>query len=72
MLLTIYKQEQAFQILGRSIGENSVFLRCVTKTFEHSIILTQETTGHFMNSEIGNKLQEKKGKSVPCTTYSHI
>jgi hypothetical protein len=52
--------------------KNSVFLCCVTRTFEHSIIWTQEATGHFMNSEFGNKLKEKKGKSVPCTTYRHI
>ena len=39
--------------------KNSIFLRCVTRTFEHSIIWTQEATGHFMNSEIGNKLQKK-------------
>jgi len=44
---------------GRPEVKNSVFLCCVTRTFEHSIIWTQETTGHFMNSEEGNILQKE-------------
>ena len=53
-----------FRSWASSWVKNSVFLCCVTTTFEHFIFWTQETTEHFMNSETGNKLQ-KKCKSVP-------
>jgi hypothetical protein len=52
--------------------KNPVFLRCVTRTLEHSIIWTQEATRHFMNSKIGNKKKKKKINLFLCTTYRHI